>query len=858
MTSALINGRSATLPDDPDALLVDVLRDDLRLTGTKLVCGSGVCGACTVLVDGAPVVSCLLPAKAVAGKTITTVEGIGAGKLHSVQRAFMALDALQCGFCTPGFIVEATAFHDAWRMARGSATPTRQEIAAALSGHLCRCGAYDNILRAVAEACAGRYDGDAERSPRIEARQKVTGAAVYTVDVRHDGQLEGLILRSPHARARVTALDLERALGCLGVAAAVSLLDDDRMVNFVGQPIAAVAATDRPSALAALVAIKVDYEALPSVVGPEAARKAGAPILFPRGKGQKYNAGEGAGAPASWSGNVRGPTSAFSRKKKSARRSIDKARADGDPLLFEATFRTAVQQHACLEPHAAVARFDGDDLTVHVSTQAVAELKTKIAKQFKLDPAKVRVIAEHVGGGFGSKATLADETISAIKLAEAAKRPVRVAFDRHEELWVAGYRPATEVKVAVLPGRDGALKALSVIAYSDAGVAVNSTVAGLARLIYPAEAKELVDHDVVSNLPPGCPFRGPGGPPMAFALEQAIDEAALRLKADPIHLRKRWDPNPDRQRLYDWAAALETWCRRPGAGTQTGRYRRGVGVAMGYWLYLWQLGTRVALAIEKGRLVASVATQDIGTGTRSVIAETVAREFELEPHEVEVCIGDSKLPNGPGSGGSRVTASIVPPLILAAGKLKAGVTEKTRRKPPPGSNAPWRDLIAASPDFEVEAERAEDNPRTAYGNNSLLKDAGVIGWIFGFMLRRSSRVAVGAGAPSSVQVVEVEVDTLLGHVQVLRAHSGVAVGKLAAPLLARSQAAGAIVQGLGYALYEGREVDPTTGDVLTTSLDDYRMPGIADIPPVDLYFDEGGFDHVHGRSCDRSDLSRDR
>jgi xanthine dehydrogenase YagR molybdenum-binding subunit len=124
----------------------------------------------------------------------------------------------------------------------------------------------------------------------------------------------------------------------------------------------------------------------------------------------------------------------------------------------------------------------------------------------------------------------------------------------------------------------------------------------------------------------------------------------------------------------------------------------------------------------------------------------------------------------------------------------------------------------------------------------------MIGWIFGFMLRRSSHLAIGAGAPSSVQVVEVEVDTLLGHVRVLSAHSAIAVGKLAAPSLARSQAAGAIVQGLGYALYEGREVDPTTGDVLTTSLDDYRMPGIADIPPIDLYFEEGGFDHVHGRS----------
>ena len=125
MTSALINGRAATLPDDPEALLVDVLRDQLRLTGTKLVCGAGVCGACTVLLDGAPVASCLLPAKAAAGKSVTTVEGVCADKLHPVQRAFMALDALQCGFRTPGFIVEAAAFHDGWRAARGAATPAR-------------------------------------------------------------------------------------------------------------------------------------------------------------------------------------------------------------------------------------------------------------------------------------------------------------------------------------------------------------------------------------------------------------------------------------------------------------------------------------------------------------------------------------------------------------------------------------------------------------------------------------------------------------------------------------------------------------------------------------------------------------
>src|SRR3954453_5452061 len=181
MSSMTINGRTVPLFDEGDALLIDVIRDQLGLTGTKLVCGSGVCGACTVLVDGAPVASCLLPAHVASGKTITTVEGIGRDALHPMQKAFMAYDALQCGFCTPGFIVEAVAFHDRWRAERGASAPSREEIGAALSGHLCRCGAYDGIFRAVADACAGRFDGKEVNAPRLEARDKVTGLAKYTV-----------------------------------------------------------------------------------------------------------------------------------------------------------------------------------------------------------------------------------------------------------------------------------------------------------------------------------------------------------------------------------------------------------------------------------------------------------------------------------------------------------------------------------------------------------------------------------------------------------------------------------------------------------------------------------------------------
>jgi len=848
MSTMTINGRPAALPDDPDALLVDVIRDHLGLTGTKLVCGSGVCGACTVLLDGVPVVSCLLPAQAASDKSVTTVEGIAADNLHPVQKAFMAHDALQCGFCTPGFVVEATAFHDRWRAANGTAAPSREEIAAALSGHLCRCGAYEGIFRAVTEACAGRFDGKEIVTQRLEARDKVTGAAKYTVDVRHDGQLEGVILRSPVPHAKITELDLAPARAVAGVEAAVSLLADDRMVRFVGDPIAAVAARDRESALAGIAAIRLVSEQLPSVIGLDAARRTDAPVVFEKVNRKKAgNVSDGNAAPAPWKGNVRGPSAAFSKRAKQAKSFLSEARAARDPLLVEATFRVATQSHACLEPHATVARFDGDSLTVHVSTQGVFHVMEGIAKRYKLPHDKVRVIADHVGGGFGSKGALGVETIAAIELSRAAKAPVKVALDREEELSVTGYRPAAELKLALLPSAQGDLKALSLTAHADTGAAINSTIAALARLIYPAEAKELADFDVISNLPPGAPFRGPGGPPMAFALEQAVDEAALRLQIDPIALRKRWDIDPNRQRLYDWAENLEVWRNRKAASAQGGRYRRGVGVATGYWLYFWQPGSTVELAIKGGRLVASTAVQDIGTGTRTVIATTVAREFALEPQDVEVRIGDSNLPEGPGSGGSRVTASIVPPTLLAVQKLKAAIERTAARPPVAGSNAPWRELIAASPDLTVSAVRPKDG-KAAPGIQSPFKQAGLMGIIFGWMLRYFNNIVAGAGVPSSVQVIEVEVDTWLGHVRVLNAHTGIAIGKLAAPALARSQAAGSVIQGIGYALYEARETDPRSGHILTSGMEDYRIPGIADTPRLDVHFDEAGFDHVPGGS----------
>ncbi|MEU5149224.1 2Fe-2S iron-sulfur cluster-binding protein [Streptomyces yangpuensis] len=209
-----VNGARRTVDVDGDPAAVDVVRDRLGLTGTKLVCAGGVCGACTIQVDGEPRVSCLTPAARLAGRRVTTVEGLSG---HPVARAFAAEDALQCGYCTPGFVVEAAAFVERWRALHGTARPGRDQIAEALAGHLCRCGAYEGIFRAVAAACAGDHDtaptgsapdgAGAAAVPRVEAPEKTDGSARYTTDLHPDGLLEGVIIRSPHAHAHVRSLE---------------------------------------------------------------------------------------------------------------------------------------------------------------------------------------------------------------------------------------------------------------------------------------------------------------------------------------------------------------------------------------------------------------------------------------------------------------------------------------------------------------------------------------------------------------------------------------------------------------------------------------------------------------------------
>ena len=854
MIAFTLNGQPfQTADDDPDLLLIDVLRSHAKLTGTKQVCGAGVCGACTVIVEGKTVASCLMPASAVAGCSVFSVEGLAGDDLHPVQKAFIAHDAMQCGFCTPGFVVEALAFYENWREARAGQTPGREEIAAALSGHLCRCGAYGNIYEAVAAACAGEFEGPSAAGPRQEAADKVTGRAKYTVDIAHDGQLEGVILRSAHAHAKLTALDLEPALRVPGVKAAIPMLAVGRTVRFFGQEIAAVAAVDLASAKRGLAAIKASYEPRPAVIGLDAARRPGAADVYPGWRKPVANSGEGPIFPTPWKHNVRGPSGAFSLNGGKAKKLIAEARTRRDPLLVAGTFRTEAQSHTAFEPHAATAQWSGDSLTVHLSTQAVAHMAKAIAKRFGVKEGKVRVIAEHVGGGFGAKLSVTGETVAAVELARAAGAPVRVAFDRHEEMSVTGYRPGAELQVALLCGTEGEPS-------GDVGE-------GLCRCGRRGELgdRRFRAHDV-RRARQGARRLRRGEPSASRRSVSRTGRPAAQLRAGAGGGRGR---RKTARRPHRIAPALGRQSGAPAAlwlddeASGLARPRGHGGAQRTLPARRGDRRRQLALLVATGRRGRAggarrqARRQHVGAGHGHRHPQ---RPGARGRRGVRAGAGGNRRrhrrfhpPAGADFGGSRTTASLVPAVMAAADALKAALRERMHGRI--GDNAPWREIIAASDDIALRATRPPDAASTVHRGLSPLQEGGFIGKTFDWVLRRFMHLNTGQGSSGAVYAAEVEVDTLLGHCRVTRYAAGLAVGRVQHPVLARNQVAGSIVQGIGYALYENRQLDPVTGAVLTTGLEDYRIPGIADIPEIDIHFDEDGFEHVAGGSIGLGEIA---
>ncbi|HYX76068.1 MAG TPA: molybdopterin cofactor-binding domain-containing protein, partial [Gaiellaceae bacterium] len=464
----------------------------------------------------------------------------------------------------------------------------------------------------------------------------------------------------------------------------------------------------------------------------------------------------------------------------------------------------------------------------------------------------VRVVAEHVGGAFGAKQGMQQETVTAARLSRAAGGvPVRVANDRLEEMSYGGYRPGTRVEVDFVADRGGTFRALRMDAIGSGGVAVNSTIAVLARLVYTGAPKLLSDRDVVTNLPPGKPFRGPFGPPFFFAMESSVDDMAHRLDADPIVLRQRWDKNPLRAELYRWAADLDVWKTRGAVGADTGRFRRGVGMAIGGWMTLFYAGTTVEVTVSADGIVATTTTQDIGNGSRSVIAEAVAEVLGIPREAVRVDIGVSSPLRGPISSGSRTTNAVYVAATHAAEKARNALVRSARRlglRKARGVAGGVAHAEGLMPWVAVAARAGTVSARGKRGANGAFDLLGRI---------PSGKLALSLARPTTsvVYICEVVVDTRLGRIEARRFWGGLAVGRIVAPLLARRQIEGAVVQGLGYALYEERSVDPRSGTVMNLGLEEFRIPGIGDMPEVELHFHPGGFERLAGHAAGLSELA---
>lgn len=857
---AIVNGKEMTLEVDPRTAAVDVLRDDFGLTGAKLVCGVGVCGACTVLVDGEPTTSCVMPACALDGRQVQTVEHWSpehSGDLHPVQKAFLAHDGLQCGYCTPGFVVEAIAFYDRWRAAHGKSSPPREAIALALSGHLCRCGAYVGIYEAVRAACVGEFDEADELSyPRHEAMEKVTGQARYTTDVQYEGMLVAKVLGSKHAHALVKDIEWSVAKAMPGVRAILDVLDDPhRVARYVGHPILAIAAVDEHTAHRAMEAIHIEYEPRPFVVDPLVAMSPDAPLVFPESKKSTPNASEGPIPPGSWNGNVRTPilNLTTSRKKGKAEKALAQARNhEGGLKAVEQTYSTPAQTHTALEPHSCVAVWNGERLTVHTSTQTVFLLGKEIARHYGLSREDVVVHAEFIGGAFGAKQGLRLEHTAAIDLARKAGAPVRLVFDRQEEMVLGGYRPWTRIETAVVTDDDANQRGISAMAYGNCGIAVQSQNAAWIRFMYGGP-KHCADFDITTNAGPAKPFRAPCGPSAFWALEQAVDQTAHESGVDPVELRRVWDDSDVRHRLYDWVESIPEWQNRKGVGVGSGRFRSGIGLAAGNWFTVFNNTTRIQLDATPTALVARCALQDMGQGSRSVVARAIAEELGVSFHAIRVELGDSSMVEGPGSSGSRTTPSIYPTSLEAARSMRDQLVARSKSE-----------LGLSSPSWE------DGGIRHAAGHLSL---AEALGELAPFSVTSSKRGGNGPfdllGAlptgdigmslflkmTGSVSLVSVEVDTRLGRVKPQKIWMGMAVGKIVNPELADSQAYGGVIQGLGYALTEERQYDPNTGTLLTFGLEDYRIPGIGDVPEIELFYDETGFEKMRGGAVGMSELA---
>ncbi len=664
---------------------------------------------------------------------------------------------------------------------------------------------------------------------RLEGNEKVTGRARYTCDVRLPRQLYAGVLRSPHPHARITHIDTSAAESLPGVHAVLSSAnapriawyDDsfifDEIVRFIGDEVAVVAAESEDIAQDALRLIDVTYERRPFVTDLEAALEPDAPRIRE-------------------DGNLTTDPKVYDRgDAEAALRNSD--------VVIDGVYHTSAAIHNSLEPHGCTASWEGDQLTLWNSTQSIFTIRQEVAQALGLPEHRVRVIKEHMGGAFGAKQISWKQDVIAALLSKQAGRPVQLMLDREAENVAVGNRPATRQHVRIGANRDGTLTAISADiaqargAYLTGGEASN--VSGIYQTLYRCANVHTNELSVYINAGPAVAFRAPGHVEAAFALEQAMDDLAGELKIDPIDLRRRNYSEveqlenkpytlPEGLKLcYDKVSAAVEWdsYQKP---APVGSRRRGVGFAAHDWAagsghppgYAW-----IDL-LEDGTANVVTGTQDIGTGTRTGLAQVAAEELGLPLDRISFRLGDTGVgPYAPASSGSATQATIGPAIRAAATDIKTQL------------------LQVASAILEIHASRlsvregsilVDGDPERATPISKITQQIG-------------PHTLQGRGARSpnpedkairtfGAQFAEVEVDIETGEISLLRIVTAHDVGRIINPTIIDSQVIGGVTQGIGFALTEERIIDHRLGRVMNANLEEYKIPTVADVP---------GITHVH-------------
>ncbi|MGD0635174.1 MAG: xanthine dehydrogenase family protein molybdopterin-binding subunit [Beijerinckiaceae bacterium] len=667
--------------------------------------------------------------------------------------------------------------------------------------------------------------------PRQNGRALVTGATRFTVDVNLPGMLHGRILRATLPHAEVRAIDVSAAARHPGVRAILIVARPDdpaaAVVRYKGAPVAAVAADSASAAAEALRLIRVDYRPLPFVVDMDKARRPEASHVFDSASMAVGNASESAligGLPLD--GNVRGP--AIETRGDTAQGFAQAS------IIVEAEYSTQVQTHCCMEPHAIVADWRADGLTVHMSTQFTAGIRHELAAAFGLPLSRVRVVVDGMGGGFGSKTMLGNYARMAVALSRQVQTPVSVVLDRSEEQIDSGNRPGTWQRLRLGARHDGSLTAISLQSYGTAGIAMGAGVGNVAQALYSCANFESAQYDVFTNGGPGCAMRAPGNTQGAFGLEQTIDELAERLAIDPLVLRDRIDPSPVRREERRLGAGRIGWYKRHAPGADPGPVKRGLGVAQSLWGANVQINSSCEVRVMRdGSVEVLSSVQDIGTGISTVLAQTVGEVLGLRPEDITIRIGDTDFPAGPPSHGSRTTASITPPARTAAWR----VLQTLFREAALALNAAPEDLIARggqivvrddpsrSLSFRAAAARLRTDQISAVASRS--DDYAGFSRVMGDAAQAQQDLG-------GVQFAEVAVDTGTGIVRVERVVAVQDCGRPMNPLQIESQVQGGVLMGVSFALFENRILDQNTGGMVNPNLESYKFAGPRETPEIDV------------------------